>query len=145
MLLIYTPESGERREWQFQPYEAWSFETELVESVGGQMWISWDGFLSLLRVDNTKAKRALLWVMLRRDKPDLRFVDLVTKAKEITIGLDVDERADLRRRLDDPEETWTQAERELAEDALSEYPDYEPEPERELGKEQPSTVDTAGP
>lgn len=144
MLVIYSPEGASPREWEFKPDEAWSFETELIESVGGQTWLSWDGFLAMLGVDNTKAQRALLWMLLRRDDPKLRFSDLVIKRKELSIGPDLEERRELRRRLADPDAAWSEIDRLRVEDELAKYPDDEDEPEP-VGKDEPDDSATDGP
>lgn len=122
MLIKYAPENEEPQEFEFDPDNAWSFEAEMIESVGRQTWVSFEAdFLDLLRAGNFKARRALLWVLLRREKPDLRFSDLVVKVNEVTIGLDKAERQVMRKRLADGE--FDAAEREAVEELLAGYPE----------------------
>jgi hypothetical protein len=143
MLIIYTPEGEPRREFEFDPENAWSFEAELIESVGRPTWVSFEAdYLDLLRAGNFKARRALLWVLLKREKPDLRFADLVVKVNEVTLGMDKGERAELRKRMAAGD--FTAAEMEAAEELLADFADEDLEPEP-VGKDEPDDSATDGP
>jgi hypothetical protein len=143
MLIVYTPEGEERREFEFDPDNAWSFEAELIESVGRPTWVSFEAdYLDLLRAGNFKARRALLWVLLKREKPELRFVDLVVKVNEVRLGMDKAERAELRKQLES--EDLSAADREAIQEALADFADEDLEPEP-VGKDEPEDSATDGP
>ena len=140
MLLVYKPDGAERREWEFDPDDAWSFEAEMIESVGP--WVSFTtDYLDLLRAGNTRAKRALLWVHLRRDKPDLRFVDVVFKDREVVLGPDKAERKRLREQLEAGD--FNAAQRDSIEALLADYPDDDVE--QGPGKDEPGGSGTSSP
>jgi hypothetical protein len=89
MLLVFSPEDGGKQEFVFNPFELLSIEAELVEELGP--WDSYDEFLLRLRKGNVRAKRALLWIMLKRQNPRLRFPELVVKVNELDLQPDQDE------------------------------------------------------
>lgn len=83
--LVYTPEGADRQEFDFDPDNPLSIEAEAVEAVGGDVWDSWPAFLMKVADGNTRARRGLLWMMLRRGNPQLRFSDLVFRLDEFGI------------------------------------------------------------
>ena len=75
-VLIYTPEDGPRQQWDVNLKAMPFVEAELIEEAGGSTWDNFEDFEVRLVSGNSKAKLALLWVLLRRENPKLRFVDL---------------------------------------------------------------------
>jgi hypothetical protein len=75
--LVYNPDGGDRQEFEFDPDNPLNLEAEALESVGGEAWEDYPGFLMRAGSGNARARHALLWVMLRRTNPQLRFVDVV--------------------------------------------------------------------
>jgi hypothetical protein len=141
MLIIYRPEGDEPREFEFDPDNVWSWDAELIESVGRPTWVSFEAdFLDLLRAGNFKARRALLWVLLKREKPELRFADLAVKVHELSLGMDKAERKMLRERLAAGD--LTEEQRAAAADLLEGFEDEEDEP---VGKDKPDDSATDGP
>lgn len=59
-----TPDRGDPRTWTFNPRRVLSDECELVESHYG---MPWDVFVARARLGETKAKRILLWHLMRAD------------------------------------------------------------------------------
>lgn len=72
-LITYAPEGAEPRQWEFDSEHLLSSEAELIESVGGDVWMSYPEWLLYLSSGNMRADRALIWMLLRRDNPDLEF------------------------------------------------------------------------
>lgn len=67
MLIQYRPEDpsrGDPRDWDFDPKHVLSDECELIEKHYGAPW---DVFAAKLRIGDTKARRLLLWHLMRRD------------------------------------------------------------------------------
>src|SRR5690348_4643897 len=91
MKVVYAPEGEERREWLFKPLQLLSFEVEAIEDVGGESWENFAEFCQRLAESKAKPARAALWIMLRREKPQLRFPELVVKYGELWIELDDEE------------------------------------------------------
>jgi hypothetical protein len=91
VLLIYTPEGGERREFSFKPLELMSVDIEAIEDVGGETWGNFGQFCEALGNWKMRAKRAALWVNLRHEQPRLRFPELVVRADELVLEWDDDE------------------------------------------------------
>jgi hypothetical protein len=139
VLVIYQPVDGDRQQFEFRATELLSFDAEAIEDVGGPTWGTYEDFVDKLTDGNLKARRALLWIMLRRTNPRLRFADLVVRVDEVKLASDAQ---DLRVFLESggasPEQRQ-QAERELAE-LLGE--DIEPEP---MGKDEPAESATDSP
>jgi hypothetical protein len=143
MLIIYTPDGGDRQEFEFDPDSAWSFEAELIESVGRPLWVAYEtDFLDLLREGNFTARKALLWVLLRRENPTLRFADLVVKTNEVVMGLDKAERRVMRQRMAAGE--FSAAEIEQIQTLLVGYPEDD-DLEEPVGKDKPDDSATDGP
>lgn len=139
MLVIYTPEGGERQQFEYHPTELLSFDAEAVEDVGGPTWDTYEGFVGRLTDGNFKARRALLWIMLRRSNPTLRFFDLVVRVDEIKLASDARDLREFLERGDPSPEQRAQAERELAELTGE---DAEPEP---VGKDAAAASGTDSP
>jgi hypothetical protein len=85
MKLIYTPEGEPRREWAIDPGALMSFQSDWLEECGGDLWETYDEWARLCWSGNRKAHRALLYVMLRGEQPDLRFHHLVIRVKELSV------------------------------------------------------------
>jgi hypothetical protein len=115
VLVIYQPVDGERQEFEYHPNELLSFDAEAIEDVGGPTWGTYEEFGEKLIGGNLKARRAVLWVMLRRQNPRLRFVDLVVRADEVKIASDADDIRVYLAQDDLTEQERAAAERQLAE------------------------------
>jgi hypothetical protein len=137
MLVIYEPVDGERQEFEYHPNELLSFDSEAIEDVGGPTWADYEEFGERLSSGNLKARRAILWIMLRRQNPKLRFSDLVVRVDEVNIDADAD---DLRTYL--KRDNLTEAERAEAQALLEERTGGASEPE---GKGEPGDSATDSP
>ena len=100
MLIIYTPEDGPRQEFTFRPGELMSPEAEALEGAPGRSWSTFEEYGELFMSGSLKARRAALWILLRRDDPKLRFTDLVIRVKELSVRYDEDELARIRENIE---------------------------------------------
>ena len=81
MKLIYTPEGGEARTWEFRPKELTYPQAEAIEDLG--FWDTFGDFGRAFQAGNRKALRAALWHFLRLENPKLKFDDLQPKIGEL--------------------------------------------------------------
>jgi hypothetical protein len=122
--LVYTPDGGGRQEFEFDPDNPLNLEAEALESVGGEAWQDYPDFLERAGFGNARARRALLWVMLRRTNPQLRFVDVVFNFGEFTTEQIEDDEPEIPGK-DEPAESGT--------DSPSPTPDSAPSPNNAAG------------
>jgi len=90
MLIIYTPEGGERQEWAFTPAKLRSTEAEVIERHTG--W-TYQEFGEKFMAGSAQARHALLFVLLRRSNPTLKYGDVVFSLDELDVDLDAEEKA----------------------------------------------------
>lgn len=101
MIFTYTPAGAEPREWQFRPLDVTSREAELVEDYVGLTFAQWS---ARFYAGSIKARRAALWLLLRREDPNLGLDDVEFRMTELRCVYDGSEDAELRRQVqDDPE------------------------------------------
>ena len=91
MKLLYTPEGEETQTFQFMPKELPHFELEAIEDVGRPQWATYVEWTQLLFAGGVKATRAVLWILLRREDPELEFDDVAIKPSEIDIDWELDD------------------------------------------------------
>jgi len=96
VLLTYTPDDGEKREFSFRPRKLVSAEAEALEDATG--W-TFDEFGQKFLAGSMKAKRAALWVLMKREQPTLKFRDLSITPDEVALDFESDEAAALREQL----------------------------------------------
>ena len=73
MFVTYSPKGQEPQHWEFIPDDVFQDDAELVEKrFGGD----WDAFLEGVRDGSARARRVLLWHLMRQDHPRLRFEDV---------------------------------------------------------------------
>lgn len=102
MHITYRPAAGEPHQWSFVPREMSSLEAEDVEDATG--W-AFPVFQAQFYAGRTRARRAALWVLLRREQPDLRFGDVQFAMTELGFHWDGGtESSELRRQVEsDPD------------------------------------------
>lgn len=101
MKITYRPRDGEPREWVWKPSEMESHEAELIEDA---MDLPYQACVSKFLAGSTRARRALMWVFLRREHPALRFEQVRFRMDEVGDDFDDDELARMRERLEGPPE-----------------------------------------
>jgi len=88
MIVKYAPSGGETSEWTYKAEELPSVDAEDLEDAMG---ITFDEYQVKLMTGGAKARRALLWIMLRRDNKTLKFADVSFKMGELTVDFDGEE------------------------------------------------------
>jgi hypothetical protein len=73
MHVTYKPEDGDQVEWEFVPGRVRSSEMENME---GQFGGPWDELILGVQSGSVRARRVMLWHLIRRDHPTLRFADV---------------------------------------------------------------------
>jgi len=120
MYVTYKPEGSPEQRWEFDPSRVRSMEAELIEKRYGK---SWDQFRGDVQSGSMKARRVLLWHLLRRDHHTLRFEDVPDfYAGEFLVEHSVDELAAIKDKLlkadlpdDDRQQMLTAIDMEIAE------------------------------
>lgn len=102
----FRPAPGEPLSFPFIPNKLMSVEAEAIEDVTD--W-TFEEFGAKFFKGSMKAKRAALWIMLKREYPSLKFRDLSFSPDEVVVYFDADEKAALRAAVEsdadlDPEQ-----------------------------------------
>lgn len=97
MHVTFAPEDGDRQEWNFKPGRVRASEAQVIEKQFGG---NWDEFAMGVQSGNIKARRVMLWHLLRLEHPMLRFQDVPDFfADELLVEFTVEELAPMRDRL----------------------------------------------
>ena len=97
MIVTYKPADGDERSWTFRATEMSSGDAEDIEDAVGKTFDEWQ---MALQMGGAKARRALLWIMLRRDTPGLRFRDVSFRMGELDLDYEPEEKARLRAEVE---------------------------------------------
>lgn len=127
MRITYAPGDGEKREWIWKPRDVPSFEAEALEEVTG--W-PFPEFLQRFIAGSTRARRALLWSLLHREHPRLRFEQVSFVMGELADEYDDDEvaaaRAALAEQESNPDDALDDAARQRLAEVLADDAGVEP-------------------
>lgn len=97
MIVVYSPEDGDKQQWEFVPGKVRAGEAERIEKRYGA---NWSEFLQGVNTGSIRARRVLLWHLMRRDHPMLRWEDTPDfYAGELTVDMSIAEMVEMRRRL----------------------------------------------
>lgn len=96
MIVTYTPADGEKKEWRFEPRKLMSPEAEAIEKV--TRW-TFQEFSSKFLAGSMLAYRAVVWIMLKRENPPLRFDDVSICLDDVWVSFDDQETAQVREAL----------------------------------------------
>ena len=98
MRVTYTPEDGEEQVWDFDPRRVRQSEAEMIEKRAGCRWDEW---VTLCKAEQAGALRVLLWHLMRRQHPALRFDDVPDfYMGEISVDLDLGELRETRAEVE---------------------------------------------
>ena len=86
MILVYAPADGDEQRWEFQLGRLRVMEIEAIEKRTDMAYDT--EFRENLLKGQVRARRALLWTMLRRQHPTLRFDDVDFAADELRLEFD---------------------------------------------------------
>jgi hypothetical protein len=96
LILIYAPEGGERRTWNLKEVRFMATEAEAVERATG---MEWQEAKARVIKGSMVALRAVVWVLVKRDEPALRYGAFDPAEHEIGVDLDAEEWGVLREEL----------------------------------------------
>ena len=83
MFLVYTPEGSDGpKRWKYQPKKLMSAEREMLERYTGK---NFSEFTVDVQKGNSKCRRALLYLYLKREHPTLKFDDVDFAWDELTL------------------------------------------------------------
>lgn len=100
MDVTYTPEGGAAQTWNFNAGRVRTAEAEQIESRSGMRYEEW---VLAIQQGSARARRVLLWHLMRRDHPRYRFEDTPDfYMDELVLEYDAAELGELLARLDDP-------------------------------------------
>ena len=88
MWVTYRPDDQDEQEWWLDLDDMGDAEAEIIESRSGWDWDEWK--VHLLK-GSTRARRALLWTLLKRRHPSLRYDDVHSSRKSFEIEFDAQE------------------------------------------------------
>lgn len=92
MLFTYAPEGAEPQVWDFSPDKIMSPEAEAIERQTGLTFVEWQ---QKLLTGSIMAAHGLLWVLLKRDNPQLKYDQVVFATGETSLDFSAEERAEL--------------------------------------------------
>lgn len=98
MIFTYKPEGAPERKWEVKTGRLLSPEMEAIEKVTGQFYPTWNA--SLLD-GSASAARALLWVLLKRENPVLKYDEVLFSYDEFDLEYDLDEKAGIVANYDE--------------------------------------------
>lgn len=99
MKVIYKPEGQQPREWVFDPRRMRAIDAEGIERRWNGEPATIEGWRAAVLQGSARARRLLLWLMLRGDDPKIRFEDVNPYLGEIDVDLDVGELTEIRDQL----------------------------------------------
>lgn len=94
MFVTYAPDDGDAQQWEFAASEVTASQAEDVEKTYASPW---DQFLVDVFSGGIRARRVLLWFLMRQDHPVLLYADMPDfKVGEVMVEFDRDELQALR-------------------------------------------------
>lgn len=132
MYLVYQPEGSEEpQRWKYQPKKLMSAERETIERLTGQNFTE---FTVAVQKGNSRCRRALLYVYLKREHPTLKFDDVDFAWDELTLEHSKGELLLMREQLPDnvPPEQLDAVRAKLDEEIAAAYEDPDEEGKAQL-------------
>jgi hypothetical protein len=102
--LTYRPPNKDLQSWELDPDDLDNLESETVEAVGGTQWDSYAQWFYLVTRGNTRAVRALLWMLLKRTDPLLDFNEVRFRTSDVELS-DAEESEPVGKGEPDAEDT----------------------------------------
>lgn len=132
MYLVYKPEGSEEpKRWRYQPKKLMSPERELIEKLTSRNFTE---FTVDVQKGNSRCRRALLFIYLKRDHPTLKFDDVDFAWDELTLEHSKGELQLMREQLPDsvPAEQLDAVRAKLDEEIAEAYDDPDEEGKAQL-------------
>lgn len=89
MFVTYTPDKGDALEFTVYPAEMRFSEQEAVEKASGMEFSAWT---LAVQTGSARARRVLLWVLMRREHPKLLLGDVDFSPRELLIETSAEEK-----------------------------------------------------
>lgn len=112
MLFVYKPEGADPRKWEFDPTRLMSPEVEAIERHTG---LTFEGWVEACGKGSFIALHGLLWVLLKRSSPTLKYDEVQFCMADLDFEMDEQERAEMRAELEAKPDRTPAEERVLAE------------------------------
>lgn len=93
MILTYTAAEGDVQTFHFQFKTLGNDQAEDMEDVTGKNFVE---LQDLVGAGNMRARRALLWVLMKKQHPMLKFADLQYPVGAVSIDMELDELLEAR-------------------------------------------------
>lgn len=121
MRFIYKPEGAEPKSWEFNPTKLMNVEAEAIEKHTGMTFGDW---ADKVGSGSVLAIHGLLYVLLKRTTPTLRWDDVQFCLDDIDFEIDDDEAVDIRDALEEKQSTegLTASEEEALAGLRAQYP-----------------------
>lgn len=104
MKVVYTPEGGERQEWDFLPARIRESRAEMIErryaKLIGEKSVPFEQFRMAALQDSASARRVLLWHLLSTIHPTVRIEDVDPLRGELKVTASKSELGELRTVLE---------------------------------------------
>jgi hypothetical protein len=88
VFVTYTPDEGDKCEWEFKPGRVKASEQAIMEKRTGLSWTEW---LTAVKKGPGPARRALIWHLMRRDGHNVRWEDIDPFDDEVLVEQSVAE------------------------------------------------------
>lgn len=142
MFVIYAPQDpadGDRQEWAWDANRIKANEGQVLLKEFGET--SWDLFVQGVKINNPHARRVLLWHLMRRSHPLMRFSDTPEFfIGEVTVELDSDELIVFRDKVQESSQASLPADKDMMISALEAEIEQAQKREAELGKSSGSPI-----
>lgn len=96
LIVTYRPEGDPAQRWSFDPKQVISGEAEAIEKRSES---TWDEFQKAILSGSIRARRVLLWHLLKKTHPPLRFDDVSFRAGEVEVEFEKHELQELRSEI----------------------------------------------
>jgi hypothetical protein len=93
VIVTYRPDGQDEQRWEFDPGAVRAVQAEAIEKRAGQPWDQWR---QDVMQGATRARRVLLWHLLKTEHPNLRFEDVDYAISELQVEFTRDELIELR-------------------------------------------------
>lgn len=97
MIFTYAPEGADARKWTYVPSDLMSSEAEAIEKVTR---LNFDEFNTAMMKGSITARRALLWVLLKRTEPTLRHNQVDFPAGAVKLEFEAHELTEMREKIE---------------------------------------------
>lgn len=97
MIIVYAPEGSDEKRWDLKTARIMAPEAEAVERATG---LEWEQAKTKVLNGSMLAIRAITWVLMKRDQPNLRYAQFTPAAAELAYELDGEEMAVIRQEIE---------------------------------------------